>query len=139
MIIKTQNDRYLDDDSNTTITKNSDKKESIASIFNSRSGQSIAECRQKQQNNQNKLQKHREPNKSFYQYMKKDQNLPNKNIIVRIAQENHSQIPILPLDHNHLSDITTAENLQPKEIHELSSLLLHVAYYYRSLSSGLKC
>ena len=45
-----------------------------------RYGHSISECRQKQQDNQNKPQKHKEPNKSFYQYMKKDQNLPNKNI-----------------------------------------------------------
>ena len=45
-----------------------------------RYGHSIAECRQKQQDNQNKPQKHKEPNKSFYQYMKKDQNLPNKKI-----------------------------------------------------------
>ena len=45
-----------------------------------RYGHSIAECRQKQQHNQNKPQKYKEPNKSFYQYMKKDQNLPNKNI-----------------------------------------------------------
>ena len=45
-----------------------------------RYGHSIAECRQKQQNNQNKPQKIREPNKLFHQYMKKDQNLPNKNI-----------------------------------------------------------
>ena len=34
----------------------------------------------KQQDNQNKPQKHKEPNKSFYQNMKKDQNLPKKNI-----------------------------------------------------------
>ena len=45
-----------------------------------RYGHSIAECRQKQQDNQNKPQKHREPNKSFYQYMKKGQTLPTKNI-----------------------------------------------------------
>ena len=45
-----------------------------------RYGHSIAECRQKQQDNQNKPQKYKEPNKSFHQYMKKDQNLPNKNI-----------------------------------------------------------
>ena len=45
-----------------------------------RYGHSIAECRQKQQVNQNKPQKHKEPNKSFYQNMKKDQNLPNQNI-----------------------------------------------------------
>ena len=45
-----------------------------------RYGNIFAECRQKQQDNQSKPQKHREPNKSFYQYMKTDQNLPNKNI-----------------------------------------------------------
>ena len=45
-----------------------------------RYAQSISECRQKQQDNQIKPQMHKEPNKSFYQYMKKDQNLPNKNI-----------------------------------------------------------
>ena len=39
---------------------------------------SIAECRQKQQDNQTKPQNYKESNKSFYQYMKKDQNLPNK-------------------------------------------------------------
>ena len=71
--------------------------------------------------------------------MKKELNLPNKNITVRTAQENHSQKTILPLDHNHLSENTTAEDLQPKEIHELSSLLLPLAYYYRNLSSGFKC
>ena len=48
--------------------------------FCRRYGHSTVECRQKQQNNQNKPQKHREPINSFYQYMKKDQNLPNKNI-----------------------------------------------------------
>ena len=45
-----------------------------------RYGHSISECRQKQQDNQNKPPKQKEPTKSFYQYMKKDQNLPNKNI-----------------------------------------------------------
>ena len=45
-----------------------------------RYGDSIAKCRQNQQDNQNKPQKHKEPNKSFYQYMKKDQNLTNRNI-----------------------------------------------------------
>ena len=45
-----------------------------------RCGHSNAECRQKQQDNQNKPQKYKESNKSFYQYMKKDQKLPNKNI-----------------------------------------------------------
>ena len=45
-----------------------------------RYGHSISECRQKQQDNQNKPQKYKEPNKSFHQYMKKDQNLPNKTV-----------------------------------------------------------
>ena len=45
-----------------------------------RYGHSISECRQKQQDNQNKPEKYKEPNKSFYQYMKKDQNLLNKNV-----------------------------------------------------------
>ena len=45
-----------------------------------RYGHSIAECRQKQQDNQNKPQKHKEPNTPFFQYMKKDQYLPNKNL-----------------------------------------------------------
>ena len=39
-----------------------------------RYGQSLAKCRQKQQNNQNKPQKYKEPNKSFHQNMKNDQN-----------------------------------------------------------------
>ena len=45
-----------------------------------RYGHSISECRQKQQDNQNKPQKYKEPNKSLNQYMKKDQNLPNKKV-----------------------------------------------------------
>ena len=45
-----------------------------------RYGHSFSECRQKQQDNQNKPQKYKEPNRSFYQYMEKDQNLPNKNV-----------------------------------------------------------
>ena len=54
-------------------------------------GHSIAEYRQKQQDNQIKQQKYKEPNKSFYQYMKKDQNLPNKNI-----HSNNSSGKLLP-------------------------------------------
>ena len=59
-------------------------------------GHSISECRQKQQDNQNKPQKHKEPNKSFYQYMKKDQNLPNK----KIYSNNSSGKP-LPSNSNY--------------------------------------
>ena len=44
--------------------------------------------------------------------MKKDQNLPNKTSIVTIVQGNHFQITILPLNIIHLTEITTAEDLQ---------------------------
>ena len=53
-----------------------------------RYGHSIAECRQKQKDNQNKLQNYREANKSFHQYMKKDQNLTKTSIVI-IVQENY--------------------------------------------------
>ena len=61
-----------------------------------RYGHSIAECRQKQQDNQNKPQKYKEHNKSFYQNMKKDQNLPNKNI-----HSNNSSGKPLPNNSNY--------------------------------------
>ena len=61
-----------------------------------RYGHIISECRQKQQDNQNKPQKHKEPNKSFYQYMKKGQNLPNKNIY-----SNNSSGKPLPSNSNY--------------------------------------
>ena len=61
-----------------------------------RYGHSIAECRQKQQDNQNKPQKYKEPNKSFYHHMKKDQNLPNKNI-----HSNNSSGKPLPNNSNY--------------------------------------
>ena len=56
----------------------------------------LPECRQKQQENQNKPQKYKEPNKSFYQYMKKDQNLPNKNM-----HSNNSSGSPLPNNSNY--------------------------------------
>ena len=61
-----------------------------------RYGHSIVKCRQKQQDNQNKPQKYKEPNKSFYQYMIKDQNLPNKNI-----HSNNSSGKPLPGNSNY--------------------------------------
>ena len=61
-----------------------------------RYGHSISECRQKQQDNQNKPPKHKEPNKSFYQYIKKDQNLPNKNVY-----SNNSSGKPLPSNQNY--------------------------------------
>ena len=61
-----------------------------------RYGHSISECRQKQQDNQNKPQKYKELNKSFNQYMKKDQNLPNKNVY-----SNNSSGKTLPNNTNY--------------------------------------
>ena len=61
-----------------------------------RYGHSFAECRQKQQDNQNKPQKYKEPNKSFNHYMKKDQKLPNKNI-----HSNNSSGKPLPNNSNY--------------------------------------
>ena len=63
-------------------------------------GHSITDCLQKQQDNQNKPQKYKEPNKSFYQYVKKDHNLPNRNI-----QSNNSSghliILVIGVDHQN--------------------------------------
>ena len=81
-----------------------------------RYGHSISE---KQQDNQNKPQKHKEPNKSFYQYMKKDQSLPNKNIY-----SNNSSRKPLPNNTNYTrnqSPLTQIieEDHQNEEIHEI--------------------
>ena len=56
-----------------------------------RYGHSNAECRQKQQDNENKLQKYRP-----HQYMKKDRNSPNKNI-----HSNNSSGKPLPNNPNY--------------------------------------
>ena len=80
-------------------------------IYCRRYGHSIAECRQKQQDLQNKPQTYRDPNKSFHQYMEKDQNLPNKNNHsinssgkplpknLTLANNNHLIIRIIEDDH----------------------------------------
>ena len=84
-----------------------------------RYGHSIAECRQKQQDNQNKPQKYNEPNKSFYQYMNKDQNLPNKNI----HSNNSSGKPLTNKSNNsrnnYLITLVIEVDHQNKEIHEV--------------------
>ena len=66
----------------------------------------------KNKDNQNKPQKYREPNKSFKQYMKKDQKLPNKNIHTinssrkplpnnsNYSRNNHPIIPNIEEDHH---------------------------------------
>ena len=82
-----------------------------------RYGHSIAECSEKQQDNQNIPQKYREPNKTFYQYLKKVQLLPNKDI-----HSKNSSGKLLPKfcifsQHNHLTDLLNEDDLQI-EIHE---------------------
>ena len=83
-----------------------------------RYGHRNADCRQKQLDNQNKPQNDRGPNKSFYQNKKNDQNLPNKNIHCKNSSGNHSQILIITIDNNHLTEILIAEDLQIKAIHK---------------------
>ena len=88
-----------------------------------RYGHSIAEYRQKQQDNQNKPQTRKEPSKSFYQYMKKDQNLSNKNIY-----SNNSSGKPLPSNSNYSRNqspySSSYEVDRPnKEIHEISHKL----------------
>ena len=85
-----------------------------------RYGHSISECRQKQQDSQNKPQKHKEPKKSFYQYMKKDQNLPNKNIYIIITvQENHFQATQITQETNHHIIQVIEVDHPNEEIHEI--------------------
>ena len=84
-----------------------------------RYGHSISECRQKQQDNQNKPQKHKETDKSFYQYMKKDQNLPKKNIY----SNNSSGKPLLNNQitqgiNHHITQVIEVDHPN-EEIHEI--------------------
>ena len=85
-----------------------------------RYGHNIAECRQKQQDNQIKPQKYKDPNKSFYHFMKKDQNLPNKIYIVIIAPVNHFKIIQIIQETYHLITLVIEVGHQNKEIHEIS-------------------
>ena len=86
-----------------------------------RYGHIISECRQKQQDNQNKPQKHKEPNKSFYQYMKKKtKNYQTKIFVVIIIQENHSQATQITQEINHhITQVIEVDHLN-EEIHGIS-------------------
>ena len=84
-----------------------------------RYGHSISECRQKQQDNQNKPLKYNEPNKSFYQYMKKDQNLPKKMYTVTTVQENHFRTTLITQGINHHITQVIEEDHQNEEIHRI--------------------
>ena len=85
-----------------------------------RYGHSIAECRQKQQDNQNKPQKHKEPSKSFYPYIKKR----SKSTKQKIYSNNSSRKP-----HQSNSNYPRNQSLYnssyrgrspEKKIHEIS-------------------
>ena len=73
-----------------------------------RYGHSIAECRPNQQDDQNKHQKHREPFKPCYQYTKKVQNLPNKNL-----QSNNSLGKPLRDSYNNYRSQSRYRNIFP--------------------------
>ena len=85
-----------------------------------RYGHSIAECRQKQQDNQNKPQKYKEPKKSIYQHLKKDQNLPKKIFTVTTVLENNFQTVQTLQETNQLITLVTEADHQNKQIHEIS-------------------
>ena len=89
-------------------------------IYCRRYGHSISECRQKQQDNQNKPQKHKEPSKSFYQYMNKIKTYQTKMYTVTIVLENHFQATKTILEINHpITQIIEADH--PNEVnHETS-------------------
>ena len=78
------------------------------------------QMRQKQQDNQNKPQKYREPNKSFHQYKKKHQNLPNKNIQSNNSQENLFQLTQNTLENIHLKIRNIEDDRQIKATNEIS-------------------
>ena len=84
-----------------------------------RYGHSIAECRQKQQDNQNKSQKHKEPSKSFYQYMKKDQKTIKIYIVIKV-QENHFQATQITQEINHHISQVIEVDRPNEEIHGIS-------------------
>ena len=84
-----------------------------------RYGHSISECRQKQQDNQNKPQKYKEPNKSFYQYMKKDQNLPNKNVYSNKSSGKPHPNNTNYTGINHRITQVIEEDHQNEEIHRI--------------------
>ena len=52
--------------------------------------------------------------------MKETRNYQTKTFTLLIVHENHSQITIITVNINHLSGITTAEDLQIEEIHKIS-------------------
>ena len=84
-------------------------------------GHSIAECRQKQQDNQNKPQKHKEPNNSFISiYEKRSKPTKPKTYIVIIFQENHFQTTQIIQEINHHITLVIEVDRPNKEIHEIS-------------------
>ena len=88
--------------------------------FCRRYGHSISECRQKQQDNQNKPQKHKEPIKSFYHYMKKIKIYQTRTYTVIIALENHFQATQIFQEINHHIIPVIEVDRPNKETHQIS-------------------
>ena len=74
----------------------------------------------KKQDNQNKPQKYREPNKSFHQFMTKIKIYPTKTFLLIIVPENHIQKTQIILDTIHIIIQTIEDDHQPKKNHEVS-------------------
>ena len=85
-------------------------------IYCRRYGHSIADCGQKQPVNINRPQKHSEPSKSFYHYLKKIKVYQTKLLKVTIAQKNHFQIAVAIADYKPPIDIPFAKDHQIDEI-----------------------
>ena len=85
-----------------------------------RYGHSIAECRQKQQDKSNRPLKHKEPNKSFCQYMKKNQKFTKR----KHSSNNSSGTQLISTYGNSTQQfhilITLLDDHQITEIHSIS-------------------
>ena len=85
-----------------------------------RYGHSIAECIQKQQDNQNKPKQNIEnPTNLFINTRRKDEIYPIKTFIASIVQDNSFQITPTTLDNNHLIKQNIEDDHHTKEIHRI--------------------
>ena len=81
-------------------------------------GSSIARCSQKQQDNLNRPQKRREPNKLSYQYIKKIRMYQIQKFKLKLSQENHFQIVIVTIGYNPPIEIVFTEDHHIFEFHK---------------------
>ena len=97
----------------------------------------LLNAKKKQKDNLYRRPKHKEPNKSFIQYIEKDQNLPRKLFKLFIAQGSHSQIAIVIIDHNSLTRIVFAEHHQIDEIHNFCHKLDIAGQILKNISTEI--